>query len=239
MPHSDHFHAPVSLSRQRESFHSSWATEMMAALNRGVLPPGSFVVTQVHIGSRVEIDVAIEREVPTSTIEDRGVAVQTWSPLVASPVMPTVFQGEIEGQVFSSASGAALVATIELVSPGNKVRPESRRAFAATFATYLQMGIGLVIVDIETGRQANRHDEPVRPPEQPECFRRTPESPLYSVAHRPIRRDPGGDQVELWPIPFAIGQSLPIMPPAFPDAMTVPLDLEATDVEARQRSRLS
>ena len=239
MPLLDHFHPPLSLSRHWESFHASWATEMMAALNRGVLPPGYFAETQVHIGSRVEIDVAsFEQEDPTSTIVDGGVAVQTWSPPLATLVMPTVFPDEIEVQVFSTATGATLVAAIELVSPGNKDRPETRRAFAAKCASYLQMSIGLVIVDIVTGRQANLHDELVRLLEQPEIFRFTPDSPLYSVAYRPVRRDPGGDQVELWPIPLAIGQTLPIMPLALRGAMTVPLDLEATYVEARQRSRM-
>ena len=97
------------------------------------------------------------------------------------------------------------------------------------------MSIGLVIVDIVTGRQANLHDELVRLLEQPEIFRITPDTPLYSVAYRPVRRDPGGDQVELWPIPLAIGQTLPIMPLALRGAMTVPLDLEATYVEARTK----
>ena len=105
MPLLDHFHPPLSLSRHWESFHASWATEMMA-LNRGVLPPGYFAETQVHIGSRVEIDVAsFEHEDPTSTIVDGGVALQTWSPPVATLVMPAVFPDEIEVQVFSTATG--------------------------------------------------------------------------------------------------------------------------------------
>ena len=48
---------------------------------------------------------------------------------------------------------ARLVAVVELVSPSNKDRPESRRAFAAKTAAYLQRGVGLIILDIVTGQQ--------------------------------------------------------------------------------------
>jgi len=55
-----------------------------------------------------------------------------------------------------------LVAAIELISPGNKDRPESRRAFAAKCASYLYQGISLIIVDIVTERSANLHNETMR-----------------------------------------------------------------------------
>src|SRR3954451_21653521 len=98
MPLLDHFHPPLSLSRHWESFHASWATEMMAALNRGVLPPGYFAETQVHIGSRVEVDVASFERGASAWVaaeDGGGVAVQTWAPPVATLVMPAVFPDEI------------------------------------------------------------------------------------------------------------------------------------------------
>jgi len=73
--------------------------------------------------------------------------------------MPALFPDEIEVHVFRRSGGTTLVAAIELISPGNKDRAEARRAFAAKCASYLQQGIGLVIVDIVTERQANLHDE--------------------------------------------------------------------------------
>src|ERR671928_13219 len=63
VPLLDHFHPPLSSTRHWESFHAAWATEIMRTLNRHVLPPGCFAEAQVHVGSRVEIDVAtFERE---------------------------------------------------------------------------------------------------------------------------------------------------------------------------------
>ena len=54
---------------------------------------------------------------------------------------------------------ARLVAAVELVSPRNKDRPESRSAFAAKSAAYLYRGVGLVTLDVVTGRQFNLHNE--------------------------------------------------------------------------------
>jgi hypothetical protein len=242
MPLLDHFHPPLSASRHWESFHASWANEIMAALNAGVLPPGYFAETQVHVGSRVEVDVAsFEQGTPSSAAaggNGGGVAVETWAPPAVTFTMPAIFPDEIEVQVFGTAGGATLVAAIELISPGNKDRPEARRAFAAKCASYLQQGIGLVIVDIVTDRQANLHDELVGLMEQADAFRFPSASPLYAVAYRPARRDPGGDQVEVWASPLELGRGLPTMPLALRGAATVRLDLEATYTEARRRSRL-
>jgi hypothetical protein len=232
VPLLDHFHPPLSERRHWESFHAAWATEIMRTLNRHVLPPGCFAEAQVHIGSRVEIDVATfeqERE-PTAvgvTNGNGGVAVETWAPPVTALVMPALFPDEIEVQVFRTSGGAELVAAIELVSPANKDRPEARRAFAAKCASYLQQGIGLVVVDVVTERQANLHDELIRLLEQPDAFAFHEPASLYVAAYRPSRRE-AGDQVEIWPVPLALGQALPTMPLALRGVATVPVDLETT-----------
>src|SRR5262249_33979614 len=146
----DHFHAPLSDLHHWESFHAAWATEIMRTLNRGVLPPRCFAETQVHLGSRVEIDVptydrGAEPAVPANGPAG-GAAVATWAPPATSLIMPAVFPDEFEVQVFRSSGGATLVGAIELVSPGNKDRPETRRAFVAKCASYLHEGIGLIVV---------------------------------------------------------------------------------------------
>ena len=41
MPLLDHFHPPLKGARHWESFHGSWAYEMMGTLNSGVLPNGT------------------------------------------------------------------------------------------------------------------------------------------------------------------------------------------------------
>lgn len=242
MPLLDHFHPPLSEGRHWEAFHAAWAAEIMRTLNRRILPPDCFAETQTHVGGRVEIDVAtFEREGETTSQvangNSGGLAVEIWAPPATALIMPAVFPDEIEIQVFRSFGGTTLVAAIELISPGNKDRPETRRAFTSKCASYLQQGIGLVIVDIVTSRQANLHDELIRLLEQPEKFEFSEETALYAVAYRPSRRE-SGDQIEIWPVPLAIGQPLPTLPLALRGAATVPLDLETSYTATCQDSRL-
>src|SRR5437867_912292 len=120
MPLLDHFHPPLADQRHWESFHASWASEIMALLNQEVLPAGYFAETQVHFGARVEIDIASFKGTQNSSGgQSDGVALQT---ATAGDVliMPAVFPDVAEIHVFQQEGGAVLVGAIELVSPGNK-----------------------------------------------------------------------------------------------------------------------
>jgi hypothetical protein len=217
MPLLDHFRPPLSGEHHWESFHGAWAFEIMRTLNRRVLPPHCFAEAQVHVGSRVKM----ENSAPPAT----------------SLVMPAVFPDEIEIQVFHQSGGAILVGAIEFVSPANKDRPETRRAFTDKCASYLQQGIGLVVVDVVTERHANLHDELIRRLEQPATFAFPQPTPLYAVAYRPSRRDTG-DQIEIWLSPLTLGQPLPTMPLALRGVATIPVDLVATYTATCEDSRL-
>jgi len=161
------------------------------------------------------------------------VAVETWAPPAPELVMPAVFPEEVEIQVFRRSGGATLVAAIELVSPGNKHRRETRQAFTAKCASYLQQGIGLIVRE----RQANLHDELMHLPEQPAVFAFADEIPLYAVAYRQGRNETA-DQVEMWRLPLGLGQPLPTLPLALRSVATVPVDLEGTYRTTCQDSRL-
>ena len=164
MPLLDHFHPPLLGQRHWEGFHGWWAAAIAGRLNDNLLPPEYFAEFQVTLGTRIEVDVAtFNQEAAPDAPRPNGVrtAIQThvWTPPRPVAVFPAVFPEDIEVRVFSSTTGPTLVAAIELVSPGNKDRDETRRAFAAKCATYLQQGIGLLIVDIVTSRHANLHDD--------------------------------------------------------------------------------
>jgi hypothetical protein len=242
MPLLAHFRPPLTPSRRWESFHALWAAAIVERLNRNILPSAYFAETQIHIGSRVEVDVATLERPPAESTASNGptatLVAEVWAPPAPALVMPAFFPDEIEIQVIGGPTGGHLVAAIELVSPGNKDRLEARRAFAIKCASYLQLGIGLVIVDVVTERAGNLHDELVQLMQQGERHYFPGMPSLYAVAYRPVRREPGGDQIDVWPAPLALGQSLPMMPLALRGAATLPLDLEATYSEARQRSRL-
>jgi len=238
----DHFHPPLTPARRWESFHALWAAAIVERLNRSLLPPGYFAETQVHVGSGVEVDIASFESGGTGHSGDSGpgggVQTATYVPPAAALTMPAVFPDEVEVRVFQDTAGATLVGAVELVSPRNKDRPEARRAFAAKCASYLQEGIGLVVVDVVTGRYANLHDELVRLLEQEERYRFPGEAMLYAVAYHPVRRNGAGDQIDIWPVPLAVGGPLPTLPLALRGGPIIPVDLDATYAEPRTKSRL-
>ena len=244
MPLLDHFHPPLSPVRRWESFHGQWAGAIANALNQDRLPSNYFAEMQVHVGSRVEIDVATmhdDREAAHADLESREGGVATlrakpWAPPAPAMSMPAIFPDSIEVLVYSTEAGATVVAAIELVSPGNKDRPETRRAFAATCATYLQQGIGLVVVDVVTDRSANLHNELVDLLDVGGRYAIS-DVELYAIAYRPVRR-PDVERIDVWPTRLAVGQPLPLLPLALDKGICIPLDLEPPYVEACQRSRL-
>ena len=241
MPLLDHFHPPVSLSRFWESFHAAWSVAIMERLNGEVLPPGYFAQAQVHVGSRVEVDVATFEDGLTPAAPANGGTAVLAAPAYAPPAaltFPFLFPDEIEVQVFAERTGPTLVGAIELVSPGNKDRPEAREAFVAKSLSYLSQGIGLLIVDIVTQRTANLHNQLLRRLNLGAPYSLPESAGLYAAAYRPLRRAAGGDQVDLWPTPLALGQPLPVLPLGLRNAGCVPVDLEAAYSDARERSRL-
>ena len=240
MPLLDHFHPPLYPQRAWESFHSRWANSIADELHR-VLPRRYFAEVHIHLGGQVEADVAEFERVPEAEGEPGnggagGVALRTWAPPAAMMVMPAVFPDDLEVQVRDQTDDARLVAVVELVSPRNKDRDDSRRAFAAKCAAYLQRGVGLVMLDIVTSRQFNLHNEMVRMMGWGDAFLMPPEV-LYATAYRPARRRET-NQIDAWPQALTVGQALPLVPLALRGASAVPLELEATYDDACQRSRL-
>src|SRR5438445_9594255 len=175
---------------------------------------------QVHIGSSVEVDIATLAE--SRGAREHSAAAATalapvWAPPATDLIFPIVFPDDIEVQVFSTVTGATLVGAIELVSPGNKDRPETRQAFAAKCVSYLTRGIGLIVLDIVSNRLANLHNDVIGLLGRAEPFLLPPSATTYAVAYRPSRQ-PSGDQIELWPRPLPLGQALPTLPLALRNA---------------------
>ncbi len=159
----------------------------MAYLNQGVLPPGYFAETQIHFGNRIEVDVAALENSENRPLEhDRngGLAVETLTETEVL-VMPAVFPDYIEIQVFEETGGANLVGAIELVSPANKDRPETKRAFAAKCAAYLQAKIGLLVIDVVSDRRGNLHNELIKLLEQNQSLGFPTSPSLYTVCIAP------------------------------------------------------
>src|SRR5437899_10760062 len=161
----------------------------------------------------------------------------TWAPAAPAHVVAATFPDTFEVRLFSTIAGLTLVAAIELISPGNKDRPEERRAFATKCASYLYQGISLILIDIVTSRRANLHNETMRLMGGPEEMDLPNEVDLYAVAYRPVRRQERAE-IDLWPVACSLGAPLPILALRLIVDLFVPVDFEATYEEACRRRRL-
>jgi hypothetical protein len=237
MPLLDHFHPPLSLERRWESFHAAWAGALTDALNRQ-LPEGYFAEEQTHAGASIEIDVAtFERPAPATNGGAVATLPQVWAPPTPAWTAPAVFADDFEVRVFATRTGPRLVAAVELVSPGNKDRAEARSAFAVKCASYLHQGVSLLFADIVTERRANLYNELLPLLRVHETHQLPQEVSQYAAAFRPIRRQER-DEIDAWPTPLTIGAPLPTLPLALNAEMALPIDLEATYMDACRRRRL-
>lgn len=222
MPLNDHFHPPLKGRRSWTSFHSAWATYIAADLNHR-LPSGYFAEPLVQFA--IEIDVASWEEPGGSAWEDRLPA-GSWQPSAPQLIVPLVpVTDVVEVRIVRHDGDNTLAGAIELVSPANKDRPDTRDAFVSKCANYLRHGVGLVIVDVVTERRAQLHGElleRIAPGRTPAVI-----APLYAAAYRPVRRDEQ-TTVEVWEQALALGDPLPTMPLWLRGAIHLPVELEAT-----------
>jgi hypothetical protein len=243
MPLLDHFHPPLSTERRWESFHTSWGTRIADAPAQRWLPPNYIAEEHAHFGPSLEIDVGtFARETQVNGAEESG-AVATIGPKVgaapvADGVLSAVFPDTFEIRVLCMDTGPTLVAAIELISPGNKDRPAERKAFAIKCASYLYQGISVIIVDIVTNRRANLHNEIVRLMDGANGLQFPPDSSLYAVAYRPLRRDKE-DAIDVYRSPLTLGRALPTLPLGLRADLVVLVDFEETYAEACLRKRLT
>jgi hypothetical protein len=152
--------------------------------------------------------------------------------------IPAIFPDMVETLIYSTEAGPTLVGAVEFVSPGNKDRPEARRAFAVKLASYLQEGIGVVVVDIVTNRQSNLHNEMVALLDLGEPCRMPDDPFLYATAYRPFRH-PTQEATDVWLAGLAVGQPLPTLPLFLRRGPCLPIELESTYAGLCGRSRLA
>ncbi len=224
----DHFHPPVENIASWEEVHGLWPGIMAMRMNE-ILPPQYRCGLKVHLGTLVEVDVAaydLARANPTHD-ETTHADGPVWEPEAPTLLLETeeLSPPEYEVRVYDAARGRQLVAVVELVSPGNKDRPQSRKAFVDKCHALLQQGVCVAIVDIVTNFSTNLYAElAARLGAEPPSIA---ESKIYAVTcrTRPGRR---GVRVETWQRALSVGSLLPTLPLYLSEAFQVPLELEAT-----------
>ena len=247
MPLRDHFHAPWLDHNYWESFHDGWINTLVRHLNGKLLPKRFRALPQVHLGIYGAADVAAMKKNGRAATgnEDRGhesagVATAVWAPPKPHHTLHVSFPEEdiFEVRIHDTQRRLRLVGAIELVSPANKDRPGNRRAFTDKCAAYLKQCVGVVVVDVVTSRRGNLHKELLQflaPKQAPRSF-----AALYAAAyrHRPALVGNGKSDLETWPIPLAVGKTLPTLPLWLTDGPVIPIDLEKSYEETCQVLRV-
>ena len=232
MPLRDHFRPPTTRFGSWESLHGGWPMVIIQQL-RKQLPPGFVSAPRVHLGPYFKIDIAAFETDDASPGAGTSTGGRGAAATLASP-RPTWFietdvpeDDEYEVQIYSVEEERQLVAVIEIVSPGNKDRPDKRRAFVGKCGALLRKGVAVSIVDLVTIRHANLyaelmafvgHPDPTLGPEPP---------PIYASSCRWTPNAAGTRaRLEAWSNPMAVGQTLPPLPIWLRDTQSILLDLE-------------
>lgn len=230
MPLRDHFHPPLTNTASWEEVHGGWPMVIVQQL-RTLLPAGYVAGPRVHAGPQVEIDIAAyERTDSRGTSSEHehqgGVATAVWAEPVVRVETELPDYDEYEVRIYDAERGRRLVAAIEIVSPGNKDRPEKRNAFVGKCAALLQNGVAVSIVDLVTIRQFNLYAELMRFVGHPDPTMTVDPPHLYAASCRWLRKGEQHAVLESRSHALAVGQVLPRLPLWLADALVVPLDLE-------------
>ncbi len=240
MPLLDHFHPPLSLRRHWQGFHSAWANAIVQQLNGGLLPTRFHAEPSVNLGGEVEVDVPTFEEVGVTAASGNGISTAVWAPPRPPLRAAADFSNldAFEARVFYDEGGYRLVAAVELVSPSNKDRPASRRAFANKCAFYLQERVGVVVVDVVTDRLADMHTgllEAIGLTNSTLAWQ-TPTN-LSTIGYRTTGTK-DERYVDAWPEALTLGAPLPTVPLWIGADYAVPLDLEQSYAAACRSLRI-
>ena len=238
MPLRDHYRPPLDNRHSWQGFLGGWPAVIVQHL-RKQLPEGFMAEPRVHLGSRSGIDIAAFEEDDAPSFDDSGddqeggVATAVWAPAVPSLAVETSLPDvdEYEVRIYNAKRGRQLVAAIEIVSPGNKDRPEHRNAFVGKCAALLQKGVAVSIVDLVTTRQFNLYAELLAFIGHRDATLTDPPPHLYATSCRWLKK---GKQtfLEGWSNILTPGQPLPTLPLWLSKKLVTPLDLEASYEQA-------
>jgi hypothetical protein len=236
MPLRDHFRPPVSKKASWEGFHGMWPASIVQQL-RKQLPPGYVAEPRVHLGTLMEIDVgALESDEvpradgPTANSVASTAAWTATAPVVAVETDPPD-EYEYEVRIFDVERERTLVAAIELVSPANKDRPESRQAFVAKCASLLRKGVAVSLVDLVTIRSFNLYAQLMEFIGHPDRTMSNEEAPIYAASCRWVTKGTRA-RPEAWSHPLVVGQVLPTLPLWLREDLVMALDLEQSYEQA-------
>ena len=243
MPLRDHFRPPLDDVHSWDELHGMWPAMMVWELVK-VLPEPYFAAPGVHLGTLFEVDIATCRELGPESHGPEvgnggGVAVATYAPpkptLTLEPCLPN--QDVYEVRIYDRRRKRWLVAAVEILSPSNMDRPETRSSFVAKVGALLQKGICVSIVDVVSTSSFNLYADLMTFLECVDPALGDEPQPMYAVTLR-IRHADGQRVMDTWYHPLAIGHPLPTLPIWLKETWAIPLNLESSYEETCRTLRI-
>jgi hypothetical protein len=238
MPLRDHFRSPLDDVHSWDELHGMWPAMIVRKLIE-VLPEPYFAAPGVHLGTLYEVDIGTYERVPASNGPDGGAPVATYAPtmptLTLEPRLPN--QDVYEVRIYDSRRNRRLVAAIEIVSPSNKDRPDSRGAFVARVAALLKHDICVSIVDVVSTSDFNLYAELLNFLEGADPAFGDEPPPMYATTLRP-RYEGRARLMDNWYHSLSIGQPLPELPIWLKESWAISLDLESSYEETCRTLRI-
>jgi len=232
MPLRDHFRPPLDDVHSWDELHGMWPATIVQQLLE-VLPEPYFAAPGVHLGTLYEVDIGTYREAvddSNSTEFTNGPsAVALYAPpqptLTLEPRLPD--QDVYEVRIYDSRRRRRLVAAIEIVSPSNKDRPDSRAVFVSKVAALLKSNVCVSIVDVVSTSGFNLYAELLDASEGVDPELVAPPPPMYAATLR-MRDENRRRLMDNWYHPLAVGQPLPTLPIWLKEEWAISLELEAS-----------
>jgi hypothetical protein len=190
------------------------------------LPEPYFAAPGIHLGTLSEIDVGTSRDRSVVGIE---------CTLTLEPRLPD--QDVYEVRIYDSRRNRRLVVAIEIVSPSNKDRPETRGTFVSKVAALLKHDICVSIVDVVSTKEFNLYAELMRFLESTDPALGDTPPPMYAVTAR-LRHEGHRRMMDSWYHPLAIGQPLPTLPIWLNETVAISLELESSYEETCRTLRI-
>lgn len=232
MPLRDHFHGQAFKEASWEAVHGGWPMVMVQQLFQ-LLPDGYQAEPRARLGQNYEIDIGTfdtDKQIEHEFDHSNGNGGETTA--LQAPPRPTwsvdaefADEYEFEVLIYDENRARQLVAAIELVSPGNKDRAESRDAFVTKCLVLLKQGVSVSMIDLVTNRHFNLYSELLEQIDRHDPHLGKNAVPTYAVTCRTQQR---GRKYHLdnWFYPMEIGKFLPTIPLWLSDDQVVQFDLE-------------
>jgi hypothetical protein len=228
MPLRDHFRSPVNDTHSWDEVHGQWPGEIVRDLTK-ILPPGFRAAPKVHLGSPFEVDVStydLDTRDTDATPEPDGTATQAAPAPTFTVEADLSEQDEYEVRIYDAERGRHLVAAIEIVSPSNKDRPETRELFVGKVAAMLQQDVCVSLVDLVSVRRYNLYADLLTLLGRVDPHLAPTPPHLYAVTIRNRKPPKGRSRLDAWFYPMAAGQPLPTLPIWLSPDLRVELPLE-------------